>query len=188
VAEPVRPRGRDDGLTVERLVSVTVELLDEAGIEAFSMRSLALRLGRSQMAAYRHVGGRDELLLRAALEVESVLPDLGDGPWYERLEAVMRHSWETTWSAHPWIVDLMHRGDFPLSASGRLELMQDLYRAGGFEGERLEDALVAHWSFVVGTLTVILAMRATGTAGDSRVFDFNLGLYLAGIRELAEEH
>ena len=73
--------GRDDGLTVERLVSVTVELLDEVGVEAFSMRSLALRLGRSQMAAYRHVGGRDELLLLAALEVESILPtsvtDLG---------------------------------------------------------------------------------------------------------------
>ena len=120
--------------TVERLVSVAVELLDEVGIEAFSMRSLALRLGRSQMAAYRHVGGRDELLLLAALEVESILPDLGDGPWYERLEAVMRHSWETTWSAHPWIVELMHRGDFPLSESGRLELMQDLYRAGGSRG------------------------------------------------------
>ena len=61
-------------------MSVTVELLDEVGIEAFSMRSLALRLGRSQMAAYRHVGGRDELLLLAALEVESILPDLGTDP------------------------------------------------------------------------------------------------------------
>ena len=41
---------------------------------------------------------------------------------------------------------------------------------------------------MVGTLTVILAMRATGTPGDARVFDFNLGLYIAGIRAVAAEH
>ena len=60
-----------DGLKVERLVTVTVELLDEAGSRRSRCGSSPRRLGRSQMAAYRHVGSRDELLLLAALEVES---------------------------------------------------------------------------------------------------------------------
>ena len=187
MAQPIEAPDGSDGLTVDRLVTVTVELLDESGIEGFSMRKLAARLGRSQMAAYRHVGSREELLLLAARQVESRVADPGDGPWYEQLEAVVRHGWETTWSAHPWIVELMHGGDFPRSSSGRLEMIVDLYRAGGFDGTRLGDVLVAHWSFVVGTLTVISAMQATGAPGHDEAFEFNLQAYIAGIRAVADQ-
>ena len=40
-----------DDLSVALFVDAAVELLDERGVEAFSMRALADRLGRSQMAA-----------------------------------------------------------------------------------------------------------------------------------------
>ena len=56
-------RGRPGrGLSLERIVSTTLELVDEEGIGAATMREVASRLGVRSMSLYRYVRDRDELL------------------------------------------------------------------------------------------------------------------------------
>jgi AcrR family transcriptional regulator len=58
---PVRRRGRPPR-SLERIVSVALEIVDEVGTDAFSMRLLADRLGSGTATLYRHLAGKDELM------------------------------------------------------------------------------------------------------------------------------
>jgi AcrR family transcriptional regulator len=65
-----RPAVRDPGtrgpgrppLELQRIIDAAIELLDEEGADALSMRSLAARLGSSTATLYRHVDSKDEIL------------------------------------------------------------------------------------------------------------------------------
>ena len=50
------------GLGVGKIVRAGVALADDEGLEGVSVRKLAQRLGVSTMAAYRHIGSRDEVV------------------------------------------------------------------------------------------------------------------------------
>jgi AcrR family transcriptional regulator len=58
---PGRSRGRP-ALPIDRIVAAAVELLDEQGAEALSMRSLAQRLESGTATLYRHYSNRSELV------------------------------------------------------------------------------------------------------------------------------
>jgi AcrR family transcriptional regulator len=73
-------RERRGGLTVERIVAAAIEIADADGLEAVSMARVAERLGFTAMALYRHVSGKDELLV--------LMQDAAVGPppeWEESL-------------------------------------------------------------------------------------------------------
>lgn len=59
--------------SLETIVTAALELIDESGAEAFSMRALAERLGSGTATLYRHFSGRDELF---AYVVDQVLGEL----------------------------------------------------------------------------------------------------------------
>jgi AcrR family transcriptional regulator len=96
-------RARRGGLSVERIVSAATELADTHGLEAVSMARVAERLGFTAMALYRHVSGKDELLVLmqdAAVGPPPPFDDSLDGwrphleRWCSELLAVMnRHPW-----------------------------------------------------------------------------------------------
>ncbi len=60
-AAPAYRRGRPPR-SLERIVSVALEIVDEVGADAFSMRLLADRLGSGTATLYRHLAGKDELM------------------------------------------------------------------------------------------------------------------------------
>ncbi len=62
---------------MERIVTATLELVDEQGIGAASMRVVASRLGVRSMSLYRYVQDRDELFDAV---VERVVNELADDP------------------------------------------------------------------------------------------------------------
>ena len=70
---PVRRRGRPPR-SLERIVSVALEVVDEVGTDAFSMRLLADRLGSGTATLYRHLAGKDELM---AYVVDRLLGEVG---------------------------------------------------------------------------------------------------------------
>jgi len=47
------------GQSLERIVTATLELVDEQGIGAATMRAVATRLGVRSMSLYRYVRDRD---------------------------------------------------------------------------------------------------------------------------------
>jgi AcrR family transcriptional regulator len=176
-------------LSADQIVRAAIALLDAGGIEALSMRALAGQLGRSTMAAYRHVESREELIARAAEAVLNAPPEL-TGPWYEQLETIARHSWATCWCSHPWVVEYIESGGFTASANRRLVLFQEIFRTAGFNDNEIESALMATWTFVVGTLRNVIAMRNVGrrvsTRSEDAVFEFNLKTWILGLSAMAQ--
>jgi AcrR family transcriptional regulator len=89
-------------LSSARVLQAAVALADEAGLDAFSMRSLAQELGVVPMALYKHVANKDELLDGM---VDIVFSEIDLPPaeldWQSAMrlratstrEALKRHSW-----------------------------------------------------------------------------------------------
>ena len=65
------------GLSLDRIVTVTLELVDEEGIGAATMRAVSSRLGVRSMSLYRYVRDRDELFDAV---VERIVGELADDP------------------------------------------------------------------------------------------------------------
>lgn len=73
---------RREGLTRERLVEVALELINQEGLEALSMRALADRLEVKAASLYWHVRDRGELLeLLADSILDGVRPASGRSGW-----------------------------------------------------------------------------------------------------------
>jgi TetR/AcrR family transcriptional regulator, tetracycline repressor protein len=68
------------GLSLDRIVTATLELVDEQGIGAATMRAVASQLGVRSMSLYRYVQDRDELYDAV---VERIVNELADDPEVE---------------------------------------------------------------------------------------------------------
>ena len=71
------PSGRSRGrpaLPLDRILTAALELVDEHGADALSMRSLAQRLGSGTATLYRHFANRSELV---AMMVDRLLGEVG---------------------------------------------------------------------------------------------------------------
>ena len=65
------------GLSLDRIVTATLELVDEQGVGAATMRAVSSRLGVRSMSLYRYVQDRDELFDAV---VERIVNELADDP------------------------------------------------------------------------------------------------------------
>ena len=65
------------GLSLDRIVTATLELVDEQGIGAATMRAVSSRLGVRSMSLYRYVRDRDELFDAV---VERIVGELAGDP------------------------------------------------------------------------------------------------------------
>ena len=101
--EPTRRRGPRPGLSVDAIVAAAVELADRDGLDALTMRSLAMTLGVAPMALYTYVPGKAELLdlMLDAVYAAMPRPAWGDEGWRERLTAIARAN-RALFEAHPW--------------------------------------------------------------------------------------
>lgn len=100
------PSGQE--LTRERIVRAALGIADEEGLAALSMRSVATRLGVPTMSLYRHVPGKDELVLLMIDSVfaESEPPRAPAADWRTSLEQVMRLHW-SLYQRHPWMARML---------------------------------------------------------------------------------
>jgi AcrR family transcriptional regulator len=56
-------------LTVDKVLAAAMKMIEESGLDAFSMRKLAAELGVGTPTVYWHVGNRDELFNRLIEEI-----------------------------------------------------------------------------------------------------------------------
>lgn len=98
-------------LTRERILAAAVEIADERGVGALSMRKLAKQLGYEVMSLYNHVENKDDLLDGmvdlVAAEIDGPQPGLGWKPAIRSIamsahEALVRHPWATVLWASRW--------------------------------------------------------------------------------------
>ncbi|MEU0480555.1 TetR/AcrR family transcriptional regulator C-terminal domain-containing protein [Streptosporangium sp. NPDC006013] len=93
-------------LTRERIVRAAIGIADMEGAAALSMRRIATGLEVSAMSLYRHVSGKEELLM---LMTDTVLAEcaLDEPPpgWRARMELTARTQW-ALYHRHPWLAQL----------------------------------------------------------------------------------
>ncbi|MFJ9537593.1 TetR/AcrR family transcriptional regulator [Streptomyces sp. NPDC101225] len=95
----------------EEILDAALDIADEHGLEAVSMRALADRVGVTPMALYRHVKDKGALLdgmlgrLLAAL-LPSEPPGEQKQNWEERLTA-LAHASRAVTQRHPWAAQLL---------------------------------------------------------------------------------
>jgi AcrR family transcriptional regulator len=93
-------------LSRDQVVDAAIALADADGLDALTLRKLAVSLGVTPMALYWHVADKDALLdaLGDRLFASIVLPDVGDD-WFEDLCAVAQAMVEAL-RRHPAIAPL----------------------------------------------------------------------------------
>ncbi|WP_046469372.1 TetR/AcrR family transcriptional regulator [Allosalinactinospora lopnorensis] len=121
-------RGPRPGLAPERIVRAAIEIADEEGLAALSMRRVAGRLGVGTASLYTYIPGRPELL---ALMLDTMI---GDGPlphtlpggWREKVQAWARDDWEG-YQRHPWVLQVV--SDRPSVGPRLMEWYESALRA-----------------------------------------------------------
>jgi TetR/AcrR family tetracycline transcriptional repressor len=91
-AQAERRRGR--GLSPARIVDAALQLIDEQGLAAVTMRALAGRLGVEAMSLYKHVDNRDKLFdavvdrIVDELSTDELVPERPEHGWRRYLADV----------------------------------------------------------------------------------------------------
>jgi AcrR family transcriptional regulator len=103
-----RQTGTESPINRERLVIAALDLVDEEGGEALSMRAVARRVDRQVSSLYNHVAGRGELieLVRARIVANIDMSAFGQEPWDVALET-WASSYLTAFAAHPNVIRLL---------------------------------------------------------------------------------
>jgi AcrR family transcriptional regulator len=93
-------------LSRERILAAALELVDEQGIEALSMRKLGQALGYEAMSLYNHVANKDDLLdgILDLVLAEMEPPDPEGGLPAIRAAALSAHE---ALQRHPWAANML---------------------------------------------------------------------------------
>ncbi len=131
---------RRKALSKERILVAAVELADEIGVDALTIRKLATALDTAPMSIYHHLGSKDEII-DGMVEVvfsEIALPP-EDLPWQAAIR-VRCESARDTMRRHPWAPPLMESRVNPGPQNlGHHEAVLECLQRGG-----LPTHLVAH--------------------------------------------
>lgn len=90
---PTAPRGRGrPARAVERMLDAAVQIVDEQGADALSMRSLAQRLGSGTATLYRHFANRSELVSMVIDHILGAAEEVTPGPrWQDACMALAQN-------------------------------------------------------------------------------------------------
>ncbi|MEW9553733.1 TetR/AcrR family transcriptional regulator [Nonomuraea sp. NPDC050783] len=91
----------------ERIVAAAVELADEGGLEAVSLRKVAARLDAGPMRLYGYISTKEELLdLMVDAVYAEILPPAPPPDWRAALRT-LAHRTRQAAHRHPWLADLL---------------------------------------------------------------------------------
>lgn len=165
-SSPGRSRGRP-AVPMDRILSAAVELLDEQGADALSMRSLAQRLQSGTATLYRHFADRAELV---SAVIDQILGEvdldpeaLAALPWQQGCTLLAQHMFDALSRHGNVAVLLIEYTPVGTNALANRELCLSLLLANGF---RPRDA--AHAYAMLARYVLGFAIQLSGTAaGDS---------------------
>ena len=127
-----------------------VELADEGGLGALTMRSLAQALGVKPMSLYHHVANKEEILdgLVDLVFAEVDLPS--EGPWRQEMER-RAASLRSALARHPWSVGLLETRTSPGAATlQHHNAVLQVLREAGFSVEGAGHAYALLDSYIYG--------------------------------------
>ncbi|XAS72078.1 TetR/AcrR family transcriptional regulator C-terminal domain-containing protein [Micrococcaceae bacterium Sec5.1] len=138
-------------LSRERVLACAVELADESGISALTIRSLAQSMGTKPMSLYYYVANKDEILdgIVDMVFSEIKLPS-PSGNWREEMHD-RAHAMRAALTRHPWAVGLLESRSSPGPATLRHhEATLATLREAGFSVQLTAHAYAALDSYIYG--------------------------------------
>jgi AcrR family transcriptional regulator len=141
-------------MSVERIVSAAIEIIDRDGLHGLSMRTLAIELDTGTATLYRYVQSKEEVLVEAldAVLGEIHLPEefSPTGGWRSQV-ATMANALRDGLLAHPNITPLL-AGSVPIGPSALLgrEAMLTVLVDAGFEPSLAARTYLAIVHYVIG--------------------------------------
>lgn len=156
----------------EAIAAEALQLMDEEGLEAVSMRALAARLGVTAMALYRYYP-RKELLLDAVVDMvlQEMDPPQESGGWEQRVVA-MAGAYRRTMLAHPNVLPLFSsRPTSSPEALRRYEQGLVILRQTGFDDLTVVRCYFAVFNYTLGFVTTeinrLMAIRTAPKNSDA---------------------
>lgn len=146
-----RSSTRRSTLTRERVLQAAVDLADDAGLEAVSMRRLGQELGVEAMSLYNHVASKDDLLDGMVEivfgEIEAPTPG---GEWKAELRKRAVSAREAL-NRHPWAIGEMEgRGAHGPNNLRLREAVLGCLRTAGFSVEMTVHASSVQDAYIYG--------------------------------------
>jgi AcrR family transcriptional regulator len=147
-------------LNRDRVLRTAIELADEGGIEALSMRRLAHSLGVEAMTLYHHVANKDEILdsIVDLVVSEIELPAPGED-WKPGLRALAISAHEQL-LRHRWAAALTLTGRLRPARARYMDAMLGTLREGGFSASLAHHGYHALESHIVGFTMWLVGIRA----------------------------
>ncbi|BAS14097.1 tetracycline repressor protein class H [Arthrobacter sp. Hiyo8] len=175
------------------MLGCAVDLADESGIAALTIRSLAQSMGTKPMSLYYYVANKDEILDGIVDMVfhEIALPSPA-GDWREEMHR-RAHEVRSALKRHPWAVGLLESRSAPGEANLRHhEATLATLRAAGFSVQMTAHAYALLDSYIYGFALQEAALPFDGrdTAAEITapiVERFSTGQY-PHMMEIATEH
>jgi TetR/AcrR family transcriptional regulator, tetracycline repressor protein len=160
-AERQRRRGPRRALTEDEILDAALELLDNGGPDAASVRGIAARVGVAPNAVYTYFPGKaavvSALVERLLGEVDHDVFADRERPWRERVEALALELRERL-SAHPGAVALMIGG--PMNGPNALALNERLLQLlsdAGLDSTQAAQASYLLIVYVFGSIALEVA-------------------------------
>ena len=126
-------RTRRPPLSRGRVLAAAVELADEAGIEALSMRRLAQELGVVPMALYKHVANKEELLDGMVDVLVAGIDPPAPGRAWKNAVRLRVLSARAALLRHPWARQVLEsRTNKTPAVLGYMDSFIAMFLAGGF--------------------------------------------------------
>ncbi|MGA8039363.1 MAG: TetR/AcrR family transcriptional regulator C-terminal domain-containing protein, partial [Acidimicrobiia bacterium] len=145
-------------LTRERVLQAAVEVADEGGLQALTMRNLAQALGVEAMSLYYHVANKEAVLDGVvdviAGEINRAVADL-DQPvkpdaWKRAMRARILEA-RTVLLRHPWAPEVLEtRTNMSPAVVKYYDGLLGIFRKGGFSYDLAHHALHALGSRAIG--------------------------------------
>lgn len=156
-----RRPGPKQGLSVGLIVETAISVADADGMAALSMRAVGERLGRTAMALYTYVPGKDELVDLMYDRVQAELPaeyELRDG-WRAAVTARAHDMWDFH-LRHPWTLQVSQaRPVLGPCEYAAFETSLRILRETGLPAPMLRRTISVLYHFVRGAAQTVAEVR-----------------------------
>ena len=168
--DPSKDYTRPPPLSRPRIVRAALQLVDEKGLAALTMRALATELEVSPMALYNHVRDKDELVdLMVDLMLGEVDCSAAEGDWLAQLRALV-HSYHQALTAHHQLARV-YSARVRIGPHGLLVIERtiELLLRGGLSPAEAADAFFALYTYTAGfhQMGHIVPLRDTTSQDES---------------------
>jgi len=184
---PAERPPRTARLTVDEIVDAALAMIDQRGIEGFSMRRLGAALGVDPMAIYHHLPNKQAVVAQVVERVLAAMhPPDAAAPWDDQVRAWAR-AYRAVVTAHPQltyetIVNPAAAGNAAFAATSPL---RGAIRLSGLARRDIDPACDLVVDFVHGAALGAAAAARSGVGDNKsrrRIFADGIDLIIDGIR------